>query len=109
MKIDYLCLNWLRWFDKNVVIDDGRDIVISKRSLELFFCSMIGYEFYELLLKDKYMIELVPDFSTKDILVISKTLGQVYLPNEDLIKIVGKEYIVPIAYWSQVFEEFDFN
>ena len=55
------------------------------------------------------MIELVPDFSTKDILVISKTLGQVYLPNEDLIKIVGKEYIVPIAYWSQVFEQFDFN
>jgi hypothetical protein len=110
MKIDYLCLNWLRWFEKNVAPqEEGVDIVISKHSLQLFFCSMVAYDFYDFILEDEYMMSLTPDFNTKDILVVSRTLGQVYLPNEDLLKLVGREYVVPIAYWSQAFEQFDFD
>lgn len=108
MKVDYLCLNFLRWFHHNEVHDDGRDIIISKDSLQLFFCSIIGYDFYHTILKDEFMMSLTPDFCEKDIVIVSKTLGNVYLPTLDAMREAFWNYPHMLSHWKQLANPFSF-
>jgi hypothetical protein len=108
MRVDYLCLHFLRWFQHNDTEDDGKDILISLHSLRLFFYSMVGYEFYSAILEDEFMMSLCGDFNTDDIIVVSKTLGQIYLPKIDICAHIFREYTRLIPFWSQVANPFSF-
>jgi hypothetical protein len=100
---DYLCLNFIRWHQLYTGIeDDGLDIIISKDSLRVFFCSMIGYDFYNAILEDEFMMSLTPDFSEQDILIVSKSLGNIYLPRIEFMQYAFREFSQCIAYWSQL-------
>jgi len=108
MKVDYLCLHFLRWFQLSETQDAGRDILISLDSLRLFFYSMVGYEFYQCILEDEFMMSLTTDFNTDDIIIVSKTLGQILLPKKDVFIPAFQQCAKGHPFWSQLPEPFSF-
>jgi hypothetical protein len=76
----------------------GCDIIVHRNSWKYFLCMQYGIDFYNVIIKDKTMMKLYPNFSIYDVIVASKKYGEIKYPQQ-------KEFENFIVHWIKFYPD----
>jgi hypothetical protein len=96
IEIEYIGLLWAA---KYAMLDEGRDIIVSRDGFRCFCCMMIGMEMYDILKKHPLMKDHQQLFSYQNLTIMTKEFGNLFIPSQNKVDNM-LEYVRCVPWWQ---------